>query len=508
MRSPSTPLLQHLRSALIASFSAQDIAALQSRRRFISQACTATAALSTLSLTACSSASAKKKRKPDIGILGAGIAGLHAAYILKKAGITARVFDASERTGGRIYSKKDYLGEGLVTELGGEFIDSHHQDMLALAKEFNLPLLDMTTDKGVEKTDFYFNNTHYSQSDFIKAFKPYSKAIAKDINDLPDELTYRNAKALKPFDSLSISQYLTAKGIKGWLLALLEVAFTTEYGLDAQEQSALNFLNLFDCDIAQESGDLFGESDERFKVVGGNQRIVDELAQRIPDINLSYEVEKISTAGPGFRVLFRNGDDIYFDYLICTIPFSRLRHITLDIPRLPPVKRQAITELGYGTNAKFFLGFNKRLWRDLGFSGEVFADNGIQLAWDNSRLQPGQGGGLTVFTGGSASAAMLKNTQAVQAGVYLKKLNKIYPSLQQFYNNKFGQFYWPDHPHTLGSYACYKVGQWSQFASAEIEPVDTLLFAGEHCSIEFQGYMNGGAETGRLAAQAIIKALT
>ena len=252
---------------------------------------------------------------------------------------------------------------------------------------------------------------------------------------------------------------------------------------------------------------MFGESDERYQIRGGNQRLVDELANRVGDIRLSYEVEKISTAGPGYRVLFRNGDDIYFDYLICTIPFSRLRNVTLDIEGISPVKQKAINELGYGTNAKFFLGFNKRLWRELGFSAEVFSDTQVQLAWDNSRLQPGKSGGLTIFTGGKNSAGMLQNPKPQQANIYLKQLNKIYPSLQQFYNGKYGMFYWPEHPHTLGSYACYKVGQWTAFAGAEGEKIGNIFFAGEHTSADFQGYMNGGAETGRRAAEEIIKIL-
>ncbi len=508
MRSAATPLLRQLRRAFALSLPAEALEGRTSRREFLTKTAAATLAVSSLGLAGCASnAAASKKRKIEVGILGAGIAGLHAAYVLKKAGIQAQVFDSSERTGGRMFSKDNLLAEGLVTELGGEFIDSNHEDMLALAKEFKLPLLDMKSDAKVDEYDFYFRDNHYTVTDFVKALKPYSKAILADIEALPDTITYQNPGSAKTWDKMSITQYLKSKGLKGWIFELLDVAFTTEYGLDSSEQSAVNFLFLFDPALPVDEFELFGESDERFKIEGGNQRLVDELAKRIPDIRLSWEVEKISTAGPGVRVLFRSGDDIYFDYLICTIPFSRLRHVTLDIADLPAVKRRAINELGYGTNAKFLLGFTKRLWRELGFSGQVFADNGIQLAWDNSRLQPGKAGGLTVYTGGTNSASMIKNPKPVQAEIYLKKLNKIYPSLQQFYNGNHGLFYWPDHPHTLGSYACYKVGQWSAFAGAEIEPVGALHFAGEHCSADFQGYMNGGAETGRRAAESVLKAM-
>ncbi|HEY6527155.1 MAG TPA: NAD(P)/FAD-dependent oxidoreductase [Cellvibrionaceae bacterium] len=502
MRAPKHPALNQLRTSFWQSLPSEALDASLKRRQFI-KASLATAALG---LTACASQPGSK-RKPQIAILGAGMAGLMAGFTLKKHGISTHLYDAAERTGGRVYSQANLLADGLVTEMGGEFIDSNHTTLLGLAKEFKLSLLDTATDTQVDKYDFYFENTHHTVDDLLKALQPFSKSILADINELPDEITYKNLGEARKFDHLSIIDYLTKKGISGWLLALFDSAFTTEYGLDAAEQSAINFLFLFDPSLKAKEFEMFGESDERYKIDGGNQQLVDKLAEQLPNIHLSYEVESISNAGPGYRIAFRNGEDLYFDYIICTMPFTKLRQVNLKIEGISPTKKIAINTLGYGTNAKFFLGFTKRLWRELGFSGQVFSDTAVQLAWDNSQLQPGQAGGLTIFTGGSKSAGMLSNPKPVQAQVYLKQLNKIYPSLQQFYNERFGMFYWPEHPHTLGSYACYKVGQWSAFAGIEAEPVGNLYFAGEHCSAGFQGYMEGAAETGVTAALAVLKAL-
>lgn len=500
MRAPKQPLLHNLRESFWQSLPSQVLAESIKRRQLIK------GGLASLALAGCAS-NKTAKRKPQIAILGAGMAGLMAGYTLKKHGISAHLYDAAERTGGRVYSQHNLLADGLVTELGGEFIDSNHKTLLALAKEFKLDLLDTATDTKVDKYDFFIDNNHYTVEDLIKALHPVSKAILADIDKLPDEITYKNIGSARKFDQISIIDYLVKKGVSGWLLALFDSAFTTEYGLDAAEQSAINFLFLFDPSLKAKDFEMFGESDERFKIAGGNQQLVDKLAEQLPNIHLSYEVEAISTAGPGFRVLFRNGEDVYFDYVICTLPFTKLRQVTLNIDGISATKRLAINALGYGTNAKFFLGFHKRLWRELGFSGQVFSDTSVQLAWDNSQLQSGEAGGLTVFTGGRNSTNMLANPKPVQAQVYLRQLNKIYPSLQQFYNERFGMFYWPEHPHTLGSYACYKVGQWSAFAGVEGESVGNLYFAGEHCSANFQGYMEGAAETGLGAALAVLKAL-
>ena len=73
---------------------------------------------------------------PRIAIVGGGMAGLNTAYKLKKAGLTAKIFEGANRTGGRMYTTTNLLGEGLTTELGGEFIDSGHAEMLAPSKIF------------------------------------------------------------------------------------------------------------------------------------------------------------------------------------------------------------------------------------------------------------------------------------------------------------------------------------------------------------------------------------
>jgi monoamine oxidase len=55
----------------------------------------------------------------------------------------------------------------------------------------------------------------------------------------------------------------------------------------------------------------------------------------------------------------------------------------------------------------------------------------------------------------------------------------------------------------MGSYAAYRVGQWEAFGGAEGEQEENVYFCGEHTSIDYQGYMNGAAETGRSVAEAI-----
>jgi monoamine oxidase len=180
--------------------------------------------------------------------------------------------------------------------------------------------------------------------------------------------------------------------------------------------------------------------------------------------------------------------------------------VDIAVP-LPAWKQRAIAELGYGTNAKLFAGTNGRPWRAAGFSAESFSDAGYQLCWDHTETQGGAGGGLTLYSGGAAGVAVGEGTAEAQVARLLPGVDAAFPGTAVAFNGRSARFHWPTHPWTMGSYACYRPGQWTSIAGAEIRPVGRLFFAGEHTSYDFQGYMNGAAETGRRAAGAVLEAV-
>ena len=101
---------------------------------------------------------------PRIAIVGGGLAGLAAAWHLQNSRFAARVFEAASRVGGRTAT-----GEinGLALNLGGEFIDSDHADLLGIAKELEVPLVDRrgeTTDESVPAVAFYFDGRAIPES--------------------------------------------------------------------------------------------------------------------------------------------------------------------------------------------------------------------------------------------------------------------------------------------------------------------------------------------------------
>lgn len=447
--------------------------------------------------------------KPRVAIVGAGIAGLHCAYVLQQGGIDAEVFEASDRIGGRIFTKSDILNAGQTVELGGSFIDSIHKDMLSLCSEFKLELLDMQDDADVAACTYYFGGRHYTDREVLDALKPFVARIRTDAALLETDWAKFTADPVaQNLDNTSIAGYLRALGISGWLLALLEIAFVTEYGLDADRQSVFNMLSLIGLDTSKAHWEAFGESDERYKIKGGNQRVIAELEKRLSKgIITGRQLQGIGKLTTGFELSFSGGKRTQAEYVVLTLPFTMLRQVDFNFA-LPPEKRNAIDNLGYGTNAKLLLGMASRPWREQGFGGNIFTDQPFQLGWDNARMQPGKAGGITLYSGGKPGVDLGDGNPRDQAARLLPGLQKAYPGVEDLYNGRHLRMHWPSHKFTLGSYACYRTGQWTSIAGHEIEPAGDLLFAGEHCSDQFQGYMNGGAETGRIAAESILAAVS
>ncbi len=470
-----------------------------SRRTFLKTSAIATGGL----LLPASQVFAKTKIAPRVVVVGAGISGLNAAYKLKKSGINAQVFEASKRTGGRILTIKNLLGEGLTTEFGAEFIDSNHSDMHSLVKELGLGLVDVRIPSEDKYVDiFYFNGKNYYEKDIVEAALPFMNQLKKDFN----AYYQGNIEFMKKLDSMSLSDYLKKVGITGWLYELIDSAFVIDFGGDLDKLSAMDFIDFAGIDSKKNEFKMYGESDERFKVIGGNQRLVDELAHRVKEhIKTEHILEAISANGNGYKLTFQKPNhsviDVQADYLILTIPISMLREVKFNV-EMTPLKKKAIKEIYMGKNTKFVAGFKSRLWREQGSNGNIYTDESCQCGWDNSRLQNGETGGYTFFLGGSKSEFAVKTL--AQTKKYINQLSKIYPGVNADFNGKHGYTSWNENPFMKGSFSCYLKGQRYEMAEELRKPVGNIFFAGEQTSAVFNAFMNGGAETGRLGAEFVM----
>ncbi len=440
---------------------------------------------------------------PRVGVVGAGLAGLHAGYRLDRAGVAVSIYEAWNRVGGRTFTARGMLDGGQLCELGGELVDSGHATMRALAGELGLTLDDLAEPASIRAETFYFEGSVRTEAEVIAAFETVAPAIATALAAAEaDEAEYAR------LDAISLRDFLAAvPGASPLARALLDVAYVGEYGRETDEQSCLNLVYLIDSETT-DPFHVFGDSDERYHLHEGSQSVADALAAAL-DGHIEIERRLVAIRRDGARVrlvLDRGGASIEetFDHVIVTVPFTTLRDVEIDAELLAEDKREIIDALQYGQNTKLMMQTTSRVWRDAHMAGGAgFADNGAQTFWDSSRGQSGALGILTHFAGGAGSLALGAGTPEMQAMRVLPLADAIFPGAEAAWNGRALRMHWPEAPFHRGSYACYAPGQWAYYG-VEGRREGNVHFAGEHTSLDFQGYMEGAVETGARAAMDVL----
>jgi len=455
----------------------------------------------------------------DVGIVGAGLAGLSCADQLKKSGVLATLYDAAGRTGGRCWSLRG-LFPGQVAERGGEFIDNPHKTMIAYAREFGVGLENVVKQPGEAR--YFFGGQFFPESVVVEEYRDLVAAMQADLRGLSGEITAASHTPQDArLDNTNLLEYLDTRGAGRVIRAALIAAYTAEYGLAPDEQSCLNFLLFAHADRRSKFRPFGIFSDERYHVIGGNDAIVAGLTARLnARIRLGQRLVKAGKTSSGrMELTFRQGNRTVtaaHDAVVLTLPFTVLRGIELE-PNLglPPAKVLAIQRLGYGTNAKMMVGFGSRPWFDRHGSNGV-SDSDLpnhQSTWEtNPAAATSAHAILTDYSGAQRGAALNPAKPQVEAARFLADLDRVYPgALAAATRDARGNFtvhleHWPSNPMALGSYTCYRPGQFTTIAGNEGTPAGSLFFAGEHADSFYssQGFMEGACLSGIAAANAIL----
>jgi monoamine oxidase len=427
-------------------------------------------------------------------------------------GLIPRVYEGSSRLGGRVRSATGLVAPGLVTELGAEFINTDHNDMLDLAADFGLSLFDRNTyvrRLGLPRTIYAPGGIPITEAALAEKLRPLARRVALDSTAIAnDEAT---AAAI---DALTVVQYLDrVPNLDPIARRLAEATIRSEYGVEPAQSSAMQLI--FNAlEVRGQNVDLIAASDERLSIEGGNARLIAGMGGALAGLIETRRILAGLATGPdgATRLLFTEGASTLADIVILALPATKMRELDLRIP-IPPALRAQIAGAQLGRNEKVIARFDGRPWVErCAFAGEIWAAGGFSEAWDSTFGQAGPVSALSFYLGGLETPAAA--TPAASARRFTALVEPSVPGLAARATGAAAATAWGADPFVRGAYSTFAPGQltnpdrqtWTETPSGAVASTvqaGRVFFVGEHLSDDWYGFMNGAAQTGRLAAQAV-----
>src|SRR5262245_46133599 len=464
------------------------------------------------------SAEASKK----VIIIGAGLAGLSAAFELSRSGHEVTLLEARLRPGGRVYTLREPFSDGMYAEAGAARIPDNHQLTLKYIKLFGL-----TVDP--------FEPGDLAQVAYIRGRRIKIPAGEEaPLTGLPGALTPEERKgslaglweryvtpvlkemgnpaatgwppdSLKKYDLVTFAEFLRRQGSSPDAIALMEAPY---YKPEDDTISALWSLR---------EARLLQALRREYKIRGGNDLLPKAFAARLArKIRYGAQVVRIEWDATSVSVLYRQGvatNRLTADYLICAIPLTVLRRIEVS-PPFSPEKRRVIEQHSYESATRVFLQTKRLRWQGEGLSGFGFSDH-PEAIWrptfnqSNGQMASGQMGGrdiLVSYLTGAQSRRMAAMNKDERISSTLDRFVKIFHGLRE--NFEGGEsFCWDEDEWARGAYSILKPWEMFSLLPHVARPEGRVHFAGEHASA-WPGWMQGALESGNRAAKRSTPRLT
>jgi monoamine oxidase len=426
-------------------------------------------------------------------VAGAGLAGLTAARVLARDGADVRVLEARARVGGRVWTLRDAV-DGVHVEAGGEFIDTEHAAIRELAGEVGLRL------RPVLRRGF---GSVLRIGDRLVRHRTQARPWAQLRRVLRPEVDAFTAAGRDPSSAVaaaiagaSLAERLRERHAPLAVMALAE-ALRGFYVADPEALSALVV-------VAQvaEAGTPGRESMAR--IDGGNDRLPAALIAALPAgaVSLSTQVRAVVSDADGVRVTAdgpRGRIVLSADYVVLAVPAPILRTVAVD-PPLPAATQRTLAGVSNGPATKAFVRYTRPWWRRAGWPRAFGTNLPCGAVWESAEEQR-RAPVLTCLGGGAASESLQRVIPSVRrraaALAWLGPASDPGRLLAE-------PVVWERDPFALGGYAVIGPQVDPRALPALRHSHGRIVFAGEHTSARWQGFMNGAVESGSDAAREIV----
>ncbi len=441
----------------------------------------------------------------DVGIVGAGLAGLAAATALRAAGASVAVLEARERVGGRLCN--ELLGGEVIADAGGAWMGAGHDRLAALAEslgEHSFP----TYDAGDNVLLLRGRRRTYSGTiprlnplvllDLLLARRRIDRLAGRVGADRPWEAADAQRHDAETFDTWMRRHVHTRTGRE-----LLAIAGRTVWGTDPNELGLLHVL--FYVSSAGGIARLFdtqgGAQQDRF--AGGAHALAHGLAERLgASVFRSAPVDRIVQEAGGVRLL-SPALAVAARRAVVAIPPALTARIDFD-PELPGLRRQLAQRMPLGTLTKCFALYRKPFWRESGCSGEAVSDAGPATLTFDCSPQDGRAGVLLGFVGGPDARALSRLGPRERRRAVLDGFVRLYGRAAADPEDYLERS-WADEPWSQGGpTSSFAAGGWTGYGPCLRAPVGRIHWAGTETATVWSGYMEGALESAeRVAAEVL-----
>ena len=472
-----------------------------SRREIVGAAVTGTIAAGIGSAEA-----ASRQQRVDVCIVGAGFAGLAAAYRLKQAGLNVVVLEARKRVGGRSWSVK--MKDGTFVDFGGQWVGSTQERFYALIKEMGGETYPspggglVTLQRGILNTDEYHRIRDDTDANFPGG-DLYARA-KKAVNDLAmtvdAQAPWTHADAAR-LDSTTFAEWLRQNVENESVRKLVATEVGSVPSASPEEISMLHLGWLIRaCD---DLNALFGPA-QADRVIGGTQTVARRVADKLGNaIRLGQPVRKIEWSDRG-AVVRTDRRAIAARHVIVAVPPNLAGAIEYE-PSLPVNRVQVTQRWPQGLVIKVAMIYPRPFWRDDGLAGTSYDHVSIMGETADSSNPEGvsKAGVLTGFVYSDNARKVSMMTAEARKVLLLGEIAKRFGP-KALEPEHYHESHWSTDTWTRGCFTGFLTpGATSLFGSAVRDPVGPIRWAGTETATHWPSFIDGAIRSGEREAEAI-----